>query len=256
MSERGSRRGWMLVLGVVVLLVGIVGAGALWFAANARLDDNVAGLARAPSGCATTLDFDRTGEFTVFVETTGSLDDLAGDCAADTVYDRDDVADPVVVLVDPDGAEIEIQSTDGEDYDSGGFSGSSIGTIQIDVPGDHVLTVPADGDQFVIAVGGDPNAGVAPLRWGAVLLFIVALVVAGILLVLGSRRPHETDDSDAAPWQPGALAAPSWPVGPPGFPAPPPTTGAVGPAGPPLVQPGGAPTGSPWAPPSAASLDQ
>jgi hypothetical protein len=256
MSERGSRRGWMLVLGVVILLVGIVGAGALWFAADARLDDNVAGLARAPSGCATTLDFDRTGEFTVFVETTGSLDDLAGDCAADTVYDRDDVADPVVVLVDPDGAEIEIQSTDGEDYDSGGFSGSSIGTIQIDVPGDHVLTVPADGAQFVIAVGGDPNAGVAPLRWGAVLLFIVALVVAGILLVLGSRRTHDTVDSDAAPWQPGALTPPSWPVGPPGFPAPPPTTGAVGPAGPPLVQPGSAPTGSPWAPPSAPSGDQ
>jgi hypothetical protein len=242
----------MLVLGVVVLLVGIVGAGALWFAANARLDDNVAGLARAPSGCVTTLDFDRTGEFTMFVETTGSLDDLAGDCAADTVYDRDDVSDPAVVLVDPDGTEIEIQPTDGDDYDSGGFSGSSIGTIQIDVPGGHVLTVPADGDQFVVAVGGDPNAGVAPLRWGAILLFIVALVVSGILLVLGSRRSTGIEAADSGPWQPGALAPPSWPIGPPGFPAPPPTTGAVGPAGPPLVQPGSAPTGSPWAPPSAS----
>jgi hypothetical protein len=250
----------MLVLGVVVLVIGIVGAGALWFAANTRLDDNVAGLARAPSGCATTLDFDRTGEFTVFVETTGRLDDLAGDCAADTVYDRDDVANPEVVLVDPDGTEVDIEANDGGAYDSGGFSGSTIGVVQIAVAGDHVLTVPADGDQFVIAVGGDPNDGVAPLRWGAVLLLISALVIGGVVLVLGSRRSSGTEAADE-PWQPGDLAAPSWPVGPPGFPAPPPTTGAVGPAGPPLIRPTGSSPGSPaggspWAPPSAPSSDQ
>lgn len=264
MSERALRHGAILVVGVIVLIVGIVGAGALWFAADARLDSNVDSLARGPSGCATTLDFDRTGTFNLFVETTGSLEDLAGDCAAATVYDRDVVVDPVVAVVDPDGADIEIEPADSGDYDSGGFRGASLGIVQIEVAGDHVLTVPADGAQFVIAVGGDPTDGVAPLRWGAVSLAIFALVVGGLLLVLGSRRSPQPADHGDAPWQPGHLGSPSWPIGPPGFPPPPPTTGAAGPPGPPLISPPGvslpgvsppgvSPPGSPWGPPGPAS---
>ncbi len=261
MSESSRGRGWMLGLGAVVIVVGLVGAGALWYAGGQRLDDNVAGFARAPSGCATTLDFARTGEFTVYVETTGSLDDLAGDCSADTEYDRDEVADAQIQLVDPDGAAVVISDVSDVSYDTGAFTGSSVGVVQIRTPGEHLMTVAADGGQFAIAVGGDPSDGVGVLRWSAVVVAIVSLVVGGILLVLGSRRPPRAAVSDESRWEPQATPT-TWPVGPPGFPAPPPTTGATGPAGPPLAPPSSAPAPvvppgpaqpSPWAPPSISS---
>jgi hypothetical protein len=254
----------MLVLGAVVLVAGLIGAGALWYASSQRVDDNVADFARAPSGCVTTLDFTRTGEFNVFVETTGSFDDLAGDCSADAEYDRNEVADPQLQLVDADGAAVDISDASGVAYDTGAFTGSSVGVVQIETPGEHLLTVAADGAQFAVAVGGDPNDGVGVLRWGAVVCAIVSLVVGGLLLVFGSRRPPESLASDDSLWQPQAPTA-TWPIGPPGFPAPPPTTGATAPAGPPIAPPPiapppGAPVPasppappSPWAPPSISS---
>jgi hypothetical protein len=249
----------MLIFGAVVLVAGLIGAGALWYASSQRVDNNVAAFARAPSGCATTLDFARTGEFTVYVETTGSFDDLAGDCEANTGYDRDEVVDPQLELVDPDGATVDIADSTGVSYDTGAFTGSAVGVVQIDTPGEHLLTVAADGGQFAIAVGGEPNDGVGVLRWGAVALAILSLVVGGILLVLGSHRPTQEVTSDDSLWEPQGAAA-TWPIGPPGFPAPPPTTGATGPAGPPIASHPSTPSpvappapASPWAPPSVSN---
>lgn len=266
MNDSSRGRGWMLVLGAVVLVAGLIGAGALWYASSQRVDDNVADFARAPSGCVTTLDFTRTGEFNVYVETTGSFDELAGDCSADAEYDRDEVADAQLQLVDAGGATVDISEVSGVSYDTGAFTGSSVGVVQIETPGEHSLTVVADGDQFAVAVGGDPNDGVGLLRWGAVVCAMVSLVVGGVLLVLGSRRPPQVTASDDSLWAPQASAA-TWPIGPPGFPAPPPTTGATGPAGPPIAPPpiappqgtptpGSRPTParpSPWAPPSIST---
>ena len=39
-----------------------------------------AAFARAPVGCETTLDFDRSGEFVLYIETTGQVDGIGGDC--------------------------------------------------------------------------------------------------------------------------------------------------------------------------------
>lgn len=247
MSGSSLGRGWMLVVGAIVLVAGLMGAGALWYVSSQRVGDNVATFARAPSGCATTLDFARTGEFNVYVETTGSVDDLAGDCSADVEYDRDEVADAQLRLVDPDGARIDISDGAGMSYDTGTFIGSSVGVVRIETPGEHVLTVVADGGQFAVAVGGDPDDSVGLLRWGAMASAIVSTVVGGMLLVFGSRRPPRGAASDDSQWAPQGQAA-TWPIGPPGFPAPPPTTGATGPAGPPMATPQ-----SPWAPPSISN---
>ncbi len=238
MTDASPKRGWMLVVGVLVLVAGLVAAGALWYAAGQRRDDNVASFARAPSGCATTLDFDRAGVFTLYVETTGNIDDLAGDCAAPGEYDREGVPVVDVSLVDADGASVTVEAKSGVDYDTGTYVGAATGVVEIAEPGDHVLTVASDGDTFAIAVGGDPDDGVGLLRWSAVFTAIVALVVGGVLLVIGSRRPAAPGAVEA-PWQP----SPGWPTSPPGFPAPPPTTGATGPAGPP-------PPASPPTPPT------
>ena len=74
MSERRGRRRWLLVAGIVVLVGSIALAGGLWSAADQRYDDNVGAFARAPVGCETTLDFDRSGEFVLYIETTGQVE--------------------------------------------------------------------------------------------------------------------------------------------------------------------------------------
>lgn len=236
MAERGRRRGAMLVAGVVVL-VGLLGvAVALWVASGERRSDNVATFARAPVGCDTTLDFEATGTFVLYVETTGEFDQLAGECDAERRYDRDsdDVPDLDVTLVDPLGGPVELDDVDADSYDVDGFVGTAASSVQIEVPGDHRLSVaPTEGEAFAVAIGRSPDQGVALLRWGAIGAAIAGLVIGGVLLVLGSRRTP-TPVQPAAPWSPDGLG---WPASPPGFPVPPPTTGATGPAGPPLAAP-------------------
>ncbi len=231
-TEGVGRRGWMLVAGIVVL-VGMLGAAvALWVASGERRSDNVANFARAPVGCDTTLDFEATGTFVLYVETTGEFDQLAGECDADRRYDRnpDDLPELTLTLLDPDGQPLDFDDADPDAYDVDGFVGTAAQSVEIETPGDHVLTVaPAAGDPFAVALGRSPDQGVALLRWGAGAAAIAGLVFGGVLLVLGSRR-NPAPAVTAAPWSPDGQA---WPASPPGFPAPPPTTGATGPPGPP-----------------------
>ena len=261
MTERARRRSWLLVLGVLVL-VGLLGTAlALWIAAGGREADNVAAFARAPVGCDTTLDFESTGTFVLYVETRGEVGDLAGACDTPPRYDRDPDSVPAVevTLRDPDGDSVELDDTGEVGYDVGGFLGSSFAEVQIEVEGDHLLTVPqVDGDAFAVAIGRQPDQGVALLRWGAVAATIGGLVLGGLLLVIGSRRPP-TASTPHAPWTPDGQG---WPSSPPAVPVPPPTTGATAPAGPPLAVPSPPPPGppdppseaepprSPWGPPS------
>jgi hypothetical protein len=246
MAERTGRRGWMVALGSLLLVVLLATAAALWIAAGDRRADNVAGFARAPVGCDTTLDFESTGTFVLYVETSGELDDdLAGACDAQQRYDRDadDIPQVELVLRDADGDEVELRDTGEVGYDVDGFVGSAVHEVQIATPGDHVLTVaPSGGDAFAIAVGRTPDQGVALLRWGAVAAAIGGLVLGGLFLVLGSRRPPATI-TPPAPWTPDERG---WPASPPGFPVPPPTTGASGPGRAPPTDV----ARSPWGPPS------
>jgi hypothetical protein len=249
MAEPTGRRGWMVALGSLVLVVLLATAAALWNAAGDRRAGNVAGFARAPVGCDTTLGFESSGTFVLYVETSGELDDdLAGACDAQQRYDRDADDIPQVELVlrdaDADGDEVELSDTGEVDYDVDGFVGSAVHEVQIDTPGDHVLTVaPSGGDAFAIAVGRTPDQGVALLRWGAVVAAIGGLVLGGLFLVLGARRPPATT-TPPAPWTPDERG---WPASPPGFPVPPPTTGASGPG---RAPPNDSPR-SPWGPPSS-----
>ena len=246
MAERAGRRGWMLMVGVL-LLVGFLGVGvALWIGAGERRSDNVASFARAPVGCDTTLDFEVAGTFVLYTETSGEFDRLAGECDADRRYDRDpqDVPDLVLTMLDPDGEPVEFGEADPVGYDVDGFVGTATRSVQIVTPGDHVLTVaPTAGDPFAVAVGRSPDEGVTLLRTGAAVAAIVGLVLGGVFLVLGSRR-GPTPSAPVAPWTPDARG---WPASPPGFPVPPPTTGATAPAGPPLA----APPSPPSSPPSS-----
>ena len=100
----GTRRTWQLALGVGLLIGFLIAAIGLWIGADRLYDNNVAGFARAPVGCDTTLDFDRTGEFFLYVETNGQLDVVSGDCGASSTYNRKGAIPQVqLVLRDPSG---------------------------------------------------------------------------------------------------------------------------------------------------------
>jgi hypothetical protein len=261
------RSGRLVAIGAIVLVVLLVAAAALWRAGGQRRADNVASFARAPVGCDTTLDFERGGTFVLFIETTGRIDELGGECDAPLDYDRDtdaglaDQLQPGLSLTGPDASPVDIADAPGGDYDVDGFVGTATWSVDIDTPGDHVLTVaPVGGAPFAIAVGRSVDEGVALLRWAAVATAIAALVIGGGLLVTGSRRVAAPSDVPA-PWVPDS---PRWPSSPPGFPVPPPTTGAVGPprtsperpavAEPPRPTEPAPPTSSssPWGPPGSA----
>lgn len=260
------RRTWALVSGAVVIVVMAIAAVVLWVAGDRRYDDNVAGFARAPVGCDTTLAFDGSGEFVLFIETTGEVAGVAGDCDVAERYDRsaNGLPRPDLTLRDPGGDVLRLGPTGGVTYDTGEFIGTAYRLVDIESTGEHVLTVgPTAGEPFAVAVGRDPNDGVALFQGAAIAALVAGLVGGGVLLVFGSRRPPRPT-AGPEPWSPASDAA--WPVSPPGFPAPPPTTGASGPAGPPLAPPPssapssappsaettgppGPPATSPWAPP-------
>jgi hypothetical protein len=237
----GTGRG-RLIAGIVVLVVGIGGAVGLWLGSSARLDAAVDGLARGPAGCDTVLDFDDTGEYVVFIETTGAIDAGRGDCDVDSsvAWSGDELPDATVALTGPDGDDIEISPDDGVDYDASGSQGSSIGTVTIEQAGDHLLRVESDDEGFYVAVGRNPNEGVTLMRAAALALLVAALVVGVVLIVTGRPRGDVAAPAPAA-WVPTG-PAPGWPSSPPGFPAPPPTTGVTGvvvpPNAPPVQRPG------------------
>lgn len=231
MAEPAARRGALVVFGAIVLVVGLVGALALWNAGDDRRREAVEGFARAPVGCDTTLDFVETGEYFVFIESAGRVDGIRGDCDVEGAYDVGSVTLEVDInVVDPDGAPVELdRAVSGLDYSEAGFVGAAAFTIEIIETDDHVVRVESpDNEVFVVAVGRDPGDGVGLLKGGATALVVLGLLLGGGLFLLGARR---TATAVAAPqWAPGAVAQPAQfapgqpPQGPPmyGQPAGPP----------------------------------
>src|SRR5829696_3057866 len=155
MAQRNVR---YRLLGVIALTIGVLGGLALWLIAGKRYDDAVRALAPAPVGCDTTLRFDRTGTYTFFVETTGQVGTIDGDCTNDdTSYERRDDAPPRVELMlrGPDGQEVDLQRADGPSYDRAGAQGVGVRTADIEEDGDYLLSVMSDVDDVVVRVGRD-----------------------------------------------------------------------------------------------------
>lgn len=271
-----NQRTGFLAAGIVVLIVGLLAAGGLWFSAEQRESDAVRDFARAPIGCDTTLNFEVAGEFLVFVETKGEIGDVAGSCVAPGVFGQlgalQDLPPVRLVLTGSNGAEVALDSRTGLDYDADGSAGQVIRTFVVENPGDHVMRVESTNDSesavFAIAIGRDPSDGVQRLQIGALVAGLASLV-AGLALIAMSRR--RGDPEVLAPVDPWLSAAP-WPVSPPGAGQPPQAAGWQQQPGPPMeapvnsvpaplpsarrdqpVIPGQLPFTTPTAPPSAPS---
>lgn len=194
------RRAGVVAAGAAVV-AGMIAAIVLWVVADRRLDDAIAGFARAPVGCETTLTFQTAGEYVVHVETSGSLGPLSGGCDASAAYRRDDPTPPAVdlELLGPDGEPVSLADATGPDYDANGFVGTAVGVATIGEPGEYVLAVRSPEDGFAVAVGRDPDDDVAPLRVAAVSSLIAGLLVGGVVFVRSSRRRDDRPTTWATP---------------------------------------------------------
>lgn len=260
MSTSPSRRR-AIVLGVVIVVVGVIAVIAFWVAGSARKSNAIENYARAPVGCDTTLDFAEAGTYLLFVEGTGRVGQVRGDCDAAETYDSDVGPDDVTVtVVDPDGNVVDLRDPPTISYSSGDYAGQSAFEIDIEDATDHVIRVESEaaGD-FVVAVGRDPDDGVALLRTIGLLLALAG-TVTGLVVVLAVGRGGSSPGSTtvgASPWaappptqplyRPPAIGSPPGPAAMPG--ALPPSPGGFAPPSPGPPSTSAPPTGQ--TPPSA-----
>ena len=168
-----------LVAGVALIVLGLAVGGALIVMSGSNKEETVKKFARAPVGCTTTLEFEKSATFTLYVETKGSVQDVGGDCAGNGAsYDRgqDDLPSVSLVLVDENDNEIELAGADESSYSVGDYAGEAWRTVTIDDPGVYRLTVSSDDTDFAISVGGDPDGDSGTLMIGG-----VAALVVGVL---------------------------------------------------------------------------
>jgi hypothetical protein len=246
MSDKLRTRRNTRPLGVVVLVVGLLAAGTLWVVAGSRRDAAIENLARAPIGCDTTLDFAQPGEYLIFVETAGRLDDVRGDCDADGDFVISTQRPPVeITLIDPDGDPLEFESRrDDVTYSSAGYVGRSILSVEVTEAADHVLRAESsESGTFAVVVGRDPNRGVMLLRIVALVTALAALAIGLVLIIRGGRR----EPVAVGPWTAAQPTAPTW-VQHPGQPP------YQAPTQPPYVQPGAPGLSGSGSPPPATGV--
>ncbi|MCU1501110.1 MAG: hypothetical protein JWM12_464 [Ilumatobacteraceae bacterium] len=248
-APAGKRNTVLLVLGIVLVVVGVVAGLLLINRASSSVADNAQQLARAPGGCTTSLQFDKTGEFLVFYESKGRVGELDGDCGGnDASFDSgsSDRPDVQLNLADPDDAPATIEDASGISYDAGGFTGEEIGKVRIDAPGLYQLTVePADPSaSYAIAIGKDPTSDEGPLKAIGVGILIAGVVLGVLLIAIGLRRRGGAEPLVTAvpggTWSPTVQPTATWPTqpqqpptySPPGFGAPPPAPSGPPPFGP------------------------
>lgn len=242
-----------VVIGVLIVVVGVVAAIALWVAGSTRRSNAIENFARAPVGCDTTLDFAEGGTYLLFVESSGRLDEVRGDCDAPEEYDADVEPDEVAVtIVDPDGNDVDVDDDPPSiAYSSGDFSGRAAFEVEIADATDHVIRVESTtDDDFAVAVGRDPDDGVTLLQTLAIVLGLLGVTVGLVVALAVGRGGGGTPDwsstqPGASPWGAPPPTQPLYrppPSGPPsGVPptAVPPVPGSFAPPPPPPGATGG-----------------
>ena len=185
-----------------VLLVGLLGGIAMLLLSGARREATVEGLARAPIGCTTTLDFAKAGSYVVFVETRGTIGAVRGDCPnANRSYDHQgQVPDVEVDLVDLDGSSLVLTADRSITYGEAGFVGSSLARVEVSVAGEYLLTATSDVSDVVVSIGKNPDDAASVLTVGGYVAMAAGLLVGGVMLALALRRPRR-DGEGSGPGQ-------------------------------------------------------
>jgi len=214
----GKRRKGLLFTGIAVAVLGISAGVVLVAFSGSAKEETVKRFARAPVGCTTTLEFDKSATFTIYIETKGTIGTVDGDCAAGgTTYQRgdDDLPRVSLTLLNSADEEVTLTATDTPNYAVDGFTGQGYQRMDISEPGTYRLTVTSDDTDFAIAVGGKPNVDANAMSLAGVGAATLGLLLGGPMTLLGLRRKKSTPPSSPpAVWQPTPPAAPGWPAQP------------------------------------------
>lgn len=195
MGTRSRGRGLVAVVGLVVLLVGVVGAAVLFVISQRRPEQVIDGFARATVGCDTVLEFNDIGEFYVFEERAEGPAAQVGECPP--------VADPErsfgFVLRDDDGPVVTSEEI-GVSYETDGRSGRSIAVFEVtEQPSTFVIEVVGDDLAVVAAIGREPYASADAVRRQAFALGAAAVLLGGLLLIVSGRRSRRAAAPANAP---------------------------------------------------------
>jgi hypothetical protein len=259
-SSEGGRRAGLIGVGALLIAAGAVSGVVMLMASSSNYDEGVENLARAPIGCTTSLEFDEAGTYTIYVETTGQVGELRGDCPNsddDYAYDDDDLPDVEIVLVDDRGDEVDLDDDESKDYDAGGYVGRSVASVEIEEAGDFEITATSDEDEIAVAIGRNPKESAGSTRTMGILALALGVAIGGFCIVLGTRRRPATPATTSVPGAPGGYpgAAPTGTYGAGQYSPPPPVTGPPAAAPPAPTQPSYQPPayqppGPPAAPPA------
>ncbi|HQZ34426.1 MAG TPA: hypothetical protein PK020_08360 [Ilumatobacteraceae bacterium] len=222
----GGRRKGLLLTGIAVAVLGIGAGVALVALSGSAKEKTVKSFARAPVGCTTTLEFDKTATFTIYIETKGTIGSVAGDCqAGGTSYLRTNGQLPglTLTLLNSNNEAAVLTPTTTPTYSVGSFAGQGYQRVNITAPGTYRLTVSSDDTDFAIAVGGKPDADAAGMLAAGGGAVAVGVLLGGLLILLGLRRTKVTPPpmiGSSQAWQP-VPGAPVWPTQPtmPGAPS-------------------------------------
>ncbi len=213
-STPPKRRKGLLATGIAIAVLGI-GAGVVLVAlSGSAREETVKRFARAPVGCTTTLQFDKSATFTIYIETKGNIGTVDGDCAAGGApYQRGNNELPRVSLTLLNSADEEttLTATDAPTYAVGDFAGQGYQRVDINEPGTYRLTVISDDTDFAIAVGGKPDADAKAMSLAGVGAATLGLLLGGLLILLGLRRKKSVPVvGSPVMWQPTLQTVPGW----------------------------------------------
>ncbi len=217
----GGRRAGLIGVGALLLAAGVVAGVVLFLASSSNYDEGVQNLARAPIGCTTSLEFDEAGTYTVYLETTGVIGELRGDCPnADRDYDYrgDGLPEVDIVLVDDNGDEVDLDDDESRDYDAAGFVGRSVASVEIPEAGNYEVTATSDEDEVAVAVGRNPKDTAGSMKTMGIGALALGVLVGGLCIVLGMRRKPASGGGATpptpvpfgSPGSPGPSASPSF----------------------------------------------
>ena len=214
----GRRRKGLLFTGITIAVLG-VGAGVVLVAlSGSATEETVKRFARAPVGCTTTLEFDKSATFTLYIETKGTIASVDGDCAGGgTTYQRgdDDLPQVSLILLNSSDQESALIAADSPTYSAGDFAGQAYQRVQITEPGTYRLTVTSSDTDFAIAVGGNPDADSNAMSLAGVGAATIGVLLGGLLILLGMRKRRSSPPATPAPgpptmWQPAPTPLPGW----------------------------------------------
>lgn len=197
MPKRGHGRGAIASIGLLLLLAGLLGGGLLWVLSQREPNRAAEAFARAAPGCTTTLTFANPGDYWVYEELSGVLEP-AGGCVPSTNPGLQFTFD----LRDATGRDLPIVEDESMTYDLDAGAATSRARFTITEPGTYEISVLGSDPAVVAAIGGDPEAGVARLRQGAIAAAIAGGVL-GVLLLWASGRRSRRAATFANPEDPG-----------------------------------------------------